>query len=237
MRSIIVMTMFTASLAGAAFSGYEEERDLRLDVAGIDAVSIDAGAGSLKVTGVAGLAEIRVMATILVPGRDDKSARQIIATDVVLTLEKRGNRAVLKAEFDSNAWSFGDSPSIDLVVEMPGNLDLAIDDGSGSLQVSSVSGDVEVEDGSGSITLANVGGQIKIDDGSGSISADGVGGDIYIEDGSGGITVRGVAGSVIIDDGSGSIDVSDVEKDLIIVDDGSGGLDFSDIKGRVSKDT
>ncbi len=236
MRSIIVMAMFTASLAGAAWSDYEEQRDLNLGASGIASVDIEAGAGSLEITGVSGADEIAVMATIQVPDRDADKARKLIESKLVLTLEKQGDTAVLKAYFKQRLWNFGDSPRVHLVVQMPDNLNLAVDDGSGSMQISAVSGNIEVEDGSGSITMTNVGGEVEIDDGSGSISVEGVGGDISIEDGSGGIKVRGVAGSVIIDDGSGGINVSDVGEDLIIVDDGSGGLNFSDIKGRVEKD-
>jgi len=237
MRGIIVMAMFTASLAAAAGGDYEEQRELNLDAAGIASVDINAGAGSLEISGVSGLDEIKVMATILVPDRDPDKARKIIESDLTLTLEKKGDAAVLIADFDQGLWSFGDSPSVRLVVQMPGNLDLKVVVGSGSMELSSVNGDVEVEDGSGSMILSYVGGKIEIDDGSGSIKVTDVGGDLSIEDGSGSITVRGVAGSVIIDDGSGGIDVSDVEEDLIIVDDGSGGLDFSGIKGRVEKDS
>ncbi len=236
MRSIIVMAMFTASLAGAAWSDYEEQRDLNLGASGIALVDIEAGAGSLEITGVSGADEISVMATIQVSDRDADNARELIESILVLTLEKQGDTAVLKAYFKQRPWNFGDSARVHLVVQMPDNLNLAVDDGSGSMQISAVAGNIEVEDGSGSITMTNVGGEVEIDDGSGSISVEGVGGDISIDDGSGGIKVRGVAGSVIIDDGSGGINVSDVEEDLIIVDDGSGGLNFSDIKGRVEKD-
>jgi len=236
MRSIIVMAMFTASLASAAWSDYEEQRDLILSASGIDTVDIDAGSGSLEIFGVSGADAIAVTATILVPDRDADKARKIIESDLVLTLEKQGDAAVLKAYFDQESRHFGDNPSVQLIVRMPDNLNLAVDDGSGSMSVADISGAIEVEDGSGSITMTNVGGEVQIIDGSGSIAVDGVGGDISIDDGSGSIRVREVAGSVVIDDGSGSINVSGVERDLIIVDDGSGGLNFSDIKGRVEKD-
>jgi len=236
MRSIIVMVMFSASLAGAAGSDYEEQRELNLGASGITSVSIDAGAGSLEINGVPDSDEITVTATIQVPDRSEDKARKVIESDLVLTLQKQGDSAVLKAWFEHSGWHFGDSPSVQLVVQMPAGLDLAVDDGSGSMQISSISGDIEVEDGSGSIRMTDVGGAIDIDDGSGSIRADRVGGDISIDDGSGEISIQGVAGSVIIDDGSGSINVSDVDEDLIIVDDGSGGLNFSDIRGRVEKE-
>jgi len=236
MRGIIVMVMFTASLASAAWSDYEEQRELKLSARDIGTVDIEAGSGSLEISGVSGADAIAVTATIRVPDRDDDKARKIIESDLVLTLEKQGDTVVLKAYFKHKLWRMGDSPSVQLVVRMPDNLNLAVDDGSGFMSVADISGAIDVEDGSGSITMTNVGGEVQIVDGSGSISVDGVGGDISIDDGSGSITVRGVAGSVVIDDGSGSINVSEVEQDLIIVDDGSGGLNFSDIKGRVKKD-
>ena len=160
MRSIIVMAMFTASLAGAAWSDYEEQRDLNLGASGIASVDIEAGAGSLEITGVSGADEIAVMATIKVPDRDADKAREFIESHLVLTLEKQGDTAVLKAYFEQRLWNFGDTPSVQLVVHMPDNLNLVVDDGSGSMQISAVSGNIAVEDGSGSITMTNVGGEI-----------------------------------------------------------------------------
>lgn len=235
MRSIIVMAMFTASLAGAASNDYEERRDLNLSASGIDLLDIEAGSGRLEISGRSGSDEISLTAMIQVPGRSDYKARKRIESDLVLTLEKRGTTGVLRAYFDQELFQFGASPRVHLVVYMPDSLNLAVDDGSGSMSISDVSGSIDIEDGSGSITMTHVGGEIVIDDGSGSISAEHVGGDISIEDGSGGITIRDVAGNVVIDDGSGSIKVRDVEQDLIFIDDSSGGLRFSDINGRVEK--
>jgi DUF4097 and DUF4098 domain-containing protein YvlB len=238
MRSLVMMTMFVASLADAAWNGYEEVRELALDTRGIDTLDIDNGSGSMDITGVSGTGDIMVTATILVPGKNDDKARKRIEDDLILTLQQDSGVAVLKAYFkEGGFFSFGDGPSVQLDVRLPEGMHLQVDDGSGSIEISNVRGDVVLDDGSGSITMTDVGGTVEIDDGSGSISVQGVGGDISINDGSGSIKVRGVAGSVIIDDGSGSIDVSDVEEDLIIVDDGSGGLDFSNISGRIEKES
>ena len=115
MRSIIVMAMFTVSLAYAA-DDYEEQRELNLGAGGIKTVDVDAGAGSLEISGVSGADEISVTATIRVPDRDQEEAREIIEADLVLTLEKRGDTAFLKADFDHQGWSFRDSPTVDLLV-------------------------------------------------------------------------------------------------------------------------
>lgn len=238
MRSLLIMTLFIASLAGAADDAYEEKRELTLDTRGIDMLSIDNGSGSIDIKGVSGASEITVTATILVPGENEDKARKQIEEDLVLTLEKNSDIAVLKAHMEKRGFfNFGDGPSVSLVVNMPEGMHLEVDDGSGSIEISNVRGDVILDDGSGSIVMVDVGGDVEIDDGSGSISVMTVGGDISINDGSGSIKVRGVAGTVTVDDGSGSIDVSDVEEDLIIVEDGSGGLDFSNIAGRVETDS
>jgi DUF4097 and DUF4098 domain-containing protein YvlB len=233
------MTLFMAGLANAARADYEEVRELALDTGGIDRLEVDNGSGSIDITGVSGASDVTVTATIFVPDTNEEKALKKIEEDLVLVLEQDGETAVLKAYFEQGRgfFNFGDSPSVHLDIRMPEGLHLEVDDGSGSIEIGNVRGDIVLDDGSGSIKMTDVGGEVEIDDGSGSISVQGVGGDISINDGSGSITVRGVAGTVTVDDGSGGIDVSDVEEDLIIVDDGSGGLDFSNINGRVEKES
>lgn len=230
--SIIILWMFAATLAVAAFSDYEETRDLSLSAQGIGTLGIEAGAGMLEVTGDKNIDDIVVSATIVVPDRDVEKAREIIESDLTLTLVRSGDTAILKSYFDYRG--FGDSPFVHLVVRMPAGLNLDVEDGSGSLKVEDVAGDINIDDGSGTITMDRVGGHVEIEDGSGSITVTGVGGDLNINDGSGSIKATSVGGSVTVDDGSGSINVRDVEHDLIIVDDGSGSLDFSDVRGNIT---
>ena len=236
MRSLLILMMFTASLVHAAGIEYEEVRNLDLSAEGISTLEIEAGAGSLEVIGVSGMDDIVVTAIIQVAEDDDDKARKVIESGIVLSLEKSGDNAVLKSNFEGGFMNFGDSPRVQLEVRVPERLALNIDDGSGSIVVQSVSGNIELEDGSGSILLTNVGGDVEIEDGSGSINVEGVNGNLIIGDGSGSIKVRDVTGSVTVDDGSGSINVSDVEADLIIENDGSGSLNFSNIGGQVETD-
>ncbi len=236
MRSFIVIAMFTASLAHAAWNGYTEDRTLELDGDGVAEMKIDAAAGSLTVTGDDGTT-IRVNATINVPGKNDDKAKEIIASGLELSLDKMEDTARLEAGFRSGSWGWwGDSPSVDLEVYVPKNLSLDVDDSSGKLSVRNIAAAVMIDDGSGSISVEQVG-SLVVDDGSGSIKVIGVDGDVSIEDGSGSISVSKVGGSVIIDDGSGSIDVDDVERDLNIIDDGSGSVNASNVRGEVKGDT
>ncbi len=236
MRSFIVIAMFMASLAQAGWSDYEEVRKLNLDVDGISELSIKAGAGSMDVTGVSGLDKISVKATVVVPGADEDKALKVIEKNMTLTLDQQGSEAQLNAWFDGGSMGFGSNAHIALEISVPQGLSVNIDDGSGSLDVIDVAGDVTIDDGSGSIDVKNVA-NLKIDDGSGSIDVDDASGDVSIVDGSGSISVNHVKGSVTIDDGSGSIRVSDVEKDVIIIDDGSGSLTITDVRGSVDQET
>ncbi len=239
MHGKFILTAVTLAISGAAFADYEEVRELSLDTRGIDTLKIDAGAGSMDVVGSDTVNEISVVATIQVDTDDEERAREIIEDRMVLVLEKDSDTATLNAWFEDGGWNWGrgDSPTIALEVRMPDGMHLNIDDGSGSIEIENVRGDIFLDDGSGSLSMRDVGGEIEIEDGSGSITVSGAGGDVSINDGSGSIKIRDVAGSVTVDDGSGSIDVSDVDEDLIIVDDGSGGLNFSNIGGRVEKES
>ena len=236
MRSLLVMAMFTVSLAHAGWTDYKEIRDLGLDANGISQLTINAGAGSMDVTGVAGLDTINVKATIIVPDKDQDDAVRVIEKRIRLSLENVAGEARLEAWFESGLMSFGSSPYIVLEVSVPQGLAVNIDDGSGSIDVVDLMGDLTIDDGSGSIDIRNVA-HVNIDDGSGSIDLANVAGDVLIVDGSGSISVEHVQGSVTIDDGSGSIKVTDIDSDLIIVDDGSGSLRFSEIRGVVDAGT
>jgi len=109
---------------------------------------------------------------------------------------------------------------------------IGADPRSGSIAVDEVAG-VSIDDGSGSIRVGRVAGDVKIDDGSGGIEIDDVTGNVSVDDGSGELRVRQVGGTVTVDDGSGSIDIKDVEKDVRLISTGSGGVDIANVKGRV----
>lgn len=236
MRSFIVMAMFAASLAHAGWGEYQEVRTLAVDSDDVQSLSIDAGAGSMDVTGVEGLDQISVKATIVVEDGNEDDARKFIEKRMTLSLQEKGGVAVLQSQFDNGFMGFGSNARIDLDISVPQGMAVKIHDRSGSIDVSRTKGDVSIDDGSGSIDVNGVA-NVDIDDGSGSLDVSDASGDVYIVDGSGSISVRKVGGSVTIDDGSGGIRVTDVEKDLTIVDDGSGGLSFSNVRGEVRQET
>jgi DUF4097 and DUF4098 domain-containing protein YvlB len=189
------------------------------------------------VTGREGLDAIEVKAEIVAKGVSDKDLDAYVKDRIELTLEKKGDKAVLVSRVRGKfrLFGFGDNAVINLTVTVPKALSLDIDDGSGGIVVEDVAG-VRIDDGSGSIRINRVAGEVKIDDGSGGIEIGEVTGDVDVEDGSGEIDIRKVGGTVTIDDGSGSISVEDVGKDVRIVNAGSGGVDITRVKGRIIRD-
>jgi hypothetical protein len=214
-------------------------QSLQLDANGLNTLVAETGAGALEIQGIVGLTHIKLEADIYT----------YEGINPILTLEKDGDSASLIANFERYNIS-GNSPYIDLIVKVPAEMKMNIDDGSGSIKIQGTSADIAVKDGSGSleieggrnlnivdgsgsITLSDVNGNIMLDDGSGSIEIMQVNGDVTVNDGSGSLDIENILGMVTIDDGSGSIDVNDT-KGLRIIAAGSGSLNFDNIDGKVN---
>ena len=234
MKKTIVFLVLCVVLAGAV-SAFETTKTLNLAAQSILRLDIRAGAGSLTVTGREGLAAIEVRAEVVAPEVRDKDMEEYIRDRVELTLEKRGDIAVLVGRIRDNGrlFHFGENARIDLTVTIPKTMALDIDDGSGDMVVEDLAAALRIEDGSGSIRVVRVAGNVRIDDGSGGLEVSDVTGDVTIDDGSGEVRVRRVGGTVTLDDGSGGIDIEDVEKDVRLINTGSGGVDVSGVKGQV----
>lgn len=248
--------IFLLSLAMA--QGAESRETLTLATAGLKALAIDCGAGSLKVQGQEGLERIEVGAILRLGGIGQAELKDFRKEHVVLKLERTGDKAVLTARIKDHfslekLFAGGLNAAIDLDVRLPRRLALDVEDGSGDAEIRSVDGglelmdgsgdvrledirgDVDIEDGSGDLRLGKLGGRVTIEDGSGDIEIDDAGGAVTIEDGSGSIDIRNVLGPVAVDDGSGDIAIDGVAGDVAIEEAGSGGLEIRNVRGRVKK--
>ncbi|MEN8618927.1 hypothetical protein [Shewanella baltica] len=195
-----------------------QQRELTLDSQDLQGLIAETGAGSLEIIGVEGLTQIKLVADIY--SNDDSK--------VILTLEKKANKAKLKADFEQSGFN-NYSPYIDLKLQVPANLALDIDDGSGAILISKMTADINVKDGSGELII-NGGNNISIDDGSGDIEVSQINGNLTIDDGSGAIKVTDIRGNIAIDDGSGNIKVANVQSPVTITD-GSGDINVFNTKG------
>jgi DUF4097 and DUF4098 domain-containing protein YvlB len=106
---------------------------------------------------------------------------------------------------------FGRNVSISYEIVVPVDTEVKAHTGSGSQEISHVSGPVEVGTGSGHLTLTDIGGAVSARAGSGGITADGVAGSFEAHSGSGSIRMTQKApGDVVVTTGSGSSELHGV---------------------------
>lgn len=226
-KSILASTLLLTMSQGAfAHSNYSDElilqktENLKLSTDKINDFVIEAGSGKLKVI-ASDVDSIEVVAEIY---------QRKAHNDYCLDLKKIGN----KAKLESASCNHNRDTRIDLTIEVPENLNLDVEDGSGSINIAGVAS-LKLKDGSGSINIRNVNGKVEIDDGSGSIDIKHVENDVSIDDGSGSIHVRNVSGKVTVSDGSGSINVNKADS-FELLSDGSGSVNVDNIAGKVIMD-
>src|SRR6185295_13823877 len=102
---------------------------------------------------------------------------------------------------------------------------LAVDTGSGNVQISSHSGQLSIDTGSGDVVVGSAKGETSIDTGSGDVIVRRFVGNGTVGTGSGDVTVQKVsAGKLSIDTGSGDVIVKDGVAGKVVADTGSGGI-------------
>ncbi len=226
-RTALAAVLLAAALPGCVNLFYASCNHTALvpqetyDVDGVRDVRIESGAGSLDVRALPDLREARASGEAC-------ASRLDLLDEVRLEVSREGSTLVVAAVYpEGDDFACG----LDMVVELPEGLPLVVHDGSGSITVTGTAG-ADVSDGSGSIVLRDIRGDVRVQDGSGSVDIERVEGDVWITDGSGGIDVAHVSGSVTVTgDGSGSIDVTDVDRDVTVVADGSGSIDVRRVGG------
>jgi hypothetical protein len=200
-----------------------QQRQLQLNAAGLSELKAETEAGDLKIIGVKGLTQIEVVADLY--SSEDRP--------FTLSLEKQGSAAVLKAVGGScSGMCTGSSAYADLIVKVPAELALALEDGSGDISIEGLSSDLVIEDGSGNLTVQG-GRNLVLEDGSGNVSLTQLTGNLTVEDGSGDLFIQQVKGMVSVSDGSGDIRVQQAGG-FTLLDDGSGELKIDQINGPVS---
>lgn len=231
MRKLVLLGIcLTAPVVSIAQDcDYSKDYNFAVDAAALENLRMDVGAGSLIVNGDATSNEVRINARACA-----SSSRRLDELD--LTHRVQGSELIVRTELNRRrgflSWLNLGNSRIDIDVIMPNQLQLQLQDGSGSIEIDGIT-DIAIDDGSGPIRLRNIAGNVTIDDGSGAISVTDVRGRVSISDGSGPITVRNSYEVLIRDDGSGDIDIANIESRVNIQDDGSGSISVRDVAGDV----
>lgn len=208
---------------------YTVDRESRISAAGVSLVDIRAGAGDLYVEGEEGRRDIEVVGRVC-------ASDESFLEELTVTAETVGGTAIIQTDYPDHrdrGWNGGRTASIDLVVLVPAEMAVDVDDSSGDIEIRGT-GTLRIDDSSGSVSVAGIMGSVEIDDSSGGLEIEDIDGDVRVSDSSGGIDILDVVGSVlIVEDGSGSIDVRNVGRDFEVRRDGSGGIRHSGVQGTV----
>ena len=225
---LAVTLVLIAGAAPADSCRYSAPRRLTTPAAGVTRIVIIGRAGSLRVNGAAGAAQIAATGTACASDSD-------FLKELRLDARRNGSEIVIEAVIPERVSIFNwTEASIDFEVTVPANVPIKVRDGSGELTIRNV-GALDVVDGSGGIEIRGVNGTLEVRDGSGGITINDVNGDVEVVDGSGGIEIHNVQRNVrIAVDGSGGIEVSSIRGDFTVARDGSGGVDYERVSGRVS---
>jgi len=201
------------------------DKELSVERGETNNLSIDVGSGSLTVLGD-DVDEVNVIARVYSAKYGGlNELHQAFSEKVDFSLENDGSVIRLKACDKKGVFGKKDSKiSIDVEVVVPRNMNLDIEDGSGSMHVTKLSGSLTIDDGSGFMYIADIGNNLTIDDGSGNLEIDGINGDIHIDDGSGKMIISNIQGDLYIDDGSGSVEVNQLAGNFKLIDAGSGSV-------------
>jgi hypothetical protein len=235
----------TLAVPASAQRTYTADRTLHADVSGVTRIRIENGSGRLVVNGKSGVSQVTTHATI-------RGSSQQVVNDVKITTEKNGDEIRVRADYPDHRWS-SDNWSVDLTVEVPSNIKLDVNDGSGGAQLNNI-GAATVSSGSGGVRVSDAGGPVDLNSGSGSVELRTVRGDVSAQSGSGSVEISDVTGSVDVrragsgnvtvskvsgsvragSIGSGGLQVDNVGGDLTVERKGSGSIDYTGVKGKVS---
>jgi hypothetical protein len=218
------MTLFLSacsSLSADTGCSYTADRSATVPLAGSNLIRIDAGAGSLRIEGKAGLTEVQVNGTACAFSNATLNGIQLVA-------EQSGSEVRVEARVPGGTGT----RRLDLVIAVPEHIPLRITDSSGDTEIQNV-GPVDVRDASGELRVSGVSDNLTVDDSSGSLIVENVAGNARIRDDSGDIAAAGISGDLVVSDSSGSIAVDGVGGDFWVESDGSGSIGYSNVKGRV----
>ena len=134
-------------------------------------------------------------------------------------IEESAGRLILKEEFSRGSHSGSSSWTL----EVPDNITLSANSGSGNFSMDQVNSDVKCNLGSGDIFINAVKGELDFNTGSGNIELSRIDGDVSLNTGSGDITAKDGSGEFSFNAGSGNIRLDQLKGDFS-VNTGSGDI-------------
>ena len=238
------------------YKAFTAETTLQLSAGDLKALTVNSGAGNVLVNGHDSDV-ISVEANIVISAVSTDRALSIIKKFMSLSLEKEGDRAILESHFDFHKRSnfleainpngFFSAPvrMIDLVVNVPRNLALSVNDRSGDLKIEDIRNNLWVNDRSGNIHINNITGNLTIKDSSGDLAllnvnvGDNTAKTVHIFDKSGAMNLEQINGNLRLKDTSGDLRLVNINQDhgvnkTVRIVDNSGGISLHNVHGDLN---
>ena len=246
---LLLLTLFT--LTGCNLATIEENEEYTLLATDIDTITLDLEKGDIEIIGQDERTEIEVIASLVAIGENEDAANTFKENNLMVSLEQRGNEAILITDID-HAQQTATEGYIHLQVYTPSTMNVSLKQTAGLLHLENFTSDITLNHGVGDIILRNVEGNIHITDGAGSIELqqirgniqtynnsglfqlENLNGNIDLVAGSGTIDISNVNGSVKIVSGTGSITIDQIEEDVTIIENRSGEVTITNVKGKIT---
>ena len=242
--SLAALLLMAPASAWDSGCRYSADRRASMESAGAKRIVVIARAGDL---------EVRPATGTVVQGTGKACAsREGFLRDLQVVTRRDGDVIYLEARMPGEIKGIGLFYAyLDLEVEVPAGIPVAIQDSSGDIEahdvwivqvtdssgdivLNRVSGDLEISDSSGDINVSRATGRVQVQDSSGDIRIAGARDVVIPSDSSGDITIEHVTGEVRIDqDSSGDIGIVDVGRNVQLLSDTSGEVKLSRVKGTV----
>lgn len=245
------------------FKAFSGNITMSIGSASTQRIIIETGAGEVRLRQSINKT-MSVEAEIIVAAKNKVAAYESVDEHLSLSLTKEGNEIFLVSLFDyeeqggRGSFGFFKAPSrkVNIVIYVPANIDVKLNDRSGALDIKNVDNNLSIRDSSGGIRIAGVNGDLRlidhsgeinisdinegsqkefivdITDYSGELSLNNVTGRTKIVDTSGGLYIDNLVGELEVNDNSGGINISGVQG-TVNIQDTSGGISVTEVKGSV----
>ena len=220
-------------LTATAAMAVEGDFHRTLKVNGPVNLQIETGSGSIRVTN-GGSSEVEITGHIRESNwgifADHPSPDAIARLEKDPPIQQSGNDIRI-GHIDDPELKRGISISYEVVV--PSSTNLHSSTGSGSQDISGISGPVDARTGSGSIHVSDIGAGVRAESGSGTIEIREAKGNVYARAGSGSIRALGIAGGFDGQTGSGNLTFEQTSQGSVRAHTGSGGLELRNVRGSL----
>ena len=224
--AIAIIALSACTLPALAAEG---SFDRTLHVTGTVNLQIETGSGSINVH-PGNSSEVRVTGHIRSNDWMGSAEERVRKLESNPPIQQSGNDIRI-GHIDDPELRRDISISYDVVV--PASTELRSNTGSGSQEVSGISGSLEANTGSGSLRISSIGSSVRAHSGSGNIDIDGAGGTVMVRTGSGSIHASGVAGGFDGETGSGHLTLEQTSPGSVRAQTGSGGLELRNVHGSL----